>query len=77
MCGARGETLAFDPLPSDDPAIAALRQAVSALSPEARSETLCIRTTRPVGSYTATIWATETLGPLPKAGENCLIVLVG
>jgi hypothetical protein len=40
---ARGEhtptaTLGFDPLPSDDPAIATLRQAVSALSPEARSE---------------------------------------
>jgi hypothetical protein len=40
---ARGEhnptaTLGFDPLPSDDPAIAALRQAVSALSPGARSE---------------------------------------
>lgn len=40
---ARGEhnptaNLGFDPLPADDPSRVALRQAVSALSPEARSE---------------------------------------
>jgi Protein of unknown function (DUF3775) len=40
---ARGEhnptaSLGFEPLPSDDPAITALRQAIVALSPEARSE---------------------------------------
>lgn len=40
---ARGEhnpaaSLGFDPLPPDDPAMAALREAVGALSPEARSE---------------------------------------
>jgi len=40
---ARGEhnptaSLGFDPLPADDPTRLALRQAVSALSPESRSE---------------------------------------